>query len=246
MSGDMHRDASKSALSNGDLMRRGSRCLGHWVLMVLLAIILPGCNQGGFGAFQAGVGNTPNKPPLGAFRLLGQPGMQFSALISDANSTWQLRGSVPMSIVIVNNQTPVRMIATKQSASNGILSLQLTLGFVVLDVSSTNIPYGTASLQNTADRPGFEPPPPPASPDVRLFVRGPATERFSGLFEDSTTAFIISDRAPTLFLFESPDGKVDATVTQIQDLGPFDLQLLVDGVVVERASGGPTVVIRQP
>jgi hypothetical protein len=177
---------------------------------------------------------------------LGEPGLQFSALVSDAKFTWQIRAAVPISIVIVNNQTPVRMIATKQSAGSGILSLQLTLGFQVLDIASTSDPYGTASLQNSPNHPGFAPPPPPANPDVRLFVKGPLNERFSGLFEDRNTAFVLSDRAPTLVLFDSPDGAVDATVTQIQNLGPFNVDLLFNGAVVAHARGGPTVTIRQP
>ncbi len=206
---------------------------------------MSGCNNG-FGAFQAGVGNTPNKPPLSAFRILGQSGLQFSALISDANSSWQIGGAVPMNIIIVNNQTPVRMIATKQSPGNGILSLQLTLGFAVQSVSSTATPFGTASIQNNPSRPGFDPPPALANPDVRLFIKGPASERFSGLFEDRNTAFILSDRVPALVLFDHPDGAVDASITQIQNLGPFNIDLLFNGGVVAHATGGPTVVIRQP
>jgi hypothetical protein len=242
----MHLDERKPTLSDGNFMRRRSRWF-HFSALALatVALMLPGCNQG-FGAFQAGVGNTPNKPPLSAFRILGQPGMQFSALVNDATSTWQIQGAVPMNIVIVNNQTPVRMIATKQSAGNGILSLQLTLGFVVQDVSSTSDPFGTASLQNNPQNPGFAPPPPFASPDVRLFVKGPSTERYSGIFEDKATAFLLSDRAPTLVLFDHPNGAVDATVTQIQNLGPFSVDLLFNGGVVAHASGGPTVTIRQP
>src|SRR5271157_2342102 len=107
----------------------------------MLALLSSSCSQG-LGAFQAGVGNTPNSPPLAAFRVLGQFGLPFSGIISDANSTWSISGSVPMNIIIVNNLTPVRLIATKQSAGNGILSLQLTLGFSVLDVASTSDPYG--------------------------------------------------------------------------------------------------------
>jgi hypothetical protein len=211
----------------------------------MMALALPGCNQG-FGAFQAGVGNTPNKPPLAAFRILGAPGLQFSAQVSDASSTWNIQGAVPLNVIIVNNQTPVRMIVTKQAAGNQILSLQLTVGFVVSDVSSTSDPYGSASIQNNPVHPGFEPPPALANPDVRLFVKGPATERFSGLFEDKGTAFILSDRVPALFLFDHPDGAVDATVNQIQNLGPFSIDLLFDGAVVAHASGGPSVTIRQP
>ena len=246
MSRDMHRDERKPALSDGNSMRPGLRCFQWWALaLAMLAVVLPGCNQG-FGAFQAGVGNTPNKPPLAAFRILGQPGLQFSAIVSDTTSTWQIRGAIPMNIIIINNQTPVRMIATKQSPGGGILSLQLTLGFKVLDVSSTSDPFGTASLQNNPQHPGFAPPPPPANPDVRLFVKGPLAERFSGIFEDQDTAFIVSDRVPALFLFESPNGAVDATVTQIQNFGPFNMDLLFNNGVVAHASGGPTVTIRQP
>ncbi|HLI80723.1 MAG TPA: hypothetical protein VKV03_12120 [Candidatus Binataceae bacterium] len=214
-------------------------------LLSAMVLLMPGCNSG-FGAFQEGVGNTPNRPPLAALRVLGQPGLQFSAQISDADATWGVRAAVPLSIVIVNNVTPVRMVATKQSGGNGLLSLQLTSGFVVVATSATSDPYGTVSLQNNPTHPGFAPPPPDANPDVRLFVRGPLTERFAGLFEDSVKGFEISDRAPTLFLFDNPDGAVDATVTQIQTLGPFDLELLLNGIVVATAHGGPTVTIRQP
>jgi hypothetical protein len=227
-------------------MRRGSSKFHWWACVgAMLALILPGCN-GGIGAFQAGVGNTPNKPPLSALRILGQTGLQFSALVSDTNTSWQVTGAIPMNIIIVNNTTPVRMIVTKLSASTGILSLQLTLGFTVKDVSSTTLPYGTASIQNNPTLPGFAPPPPLANPDVRLFVKGPLSERFSGLFEDQTTAFILSDRAPALVLFENPDGAVDATLTQIQNLGPFNADLLLNGAVVAHVKGAPTVTIRQP
>jgi len=226
-------------------MRDRVRCFRRLALLSALLLLIPGCN-GGFGAFQEGVGNTPNRPPLAAFRILGEPGLQFSALVSDDDATWQIRASVPLSIVIVNNLTPVRMVATKQSGGSGLLSLQLTSGFIVNATSSTSDPYGIVTLQNSPIHPGFEPPPPEANPDVRLFVRGPLTERFSGLFEDSVKGYTISDRAPTLFLFDNPSGAVDATVTQIQDLGPFSLQLLFNGAVVATARGGPTVTIRQP
>ena len=246
MSGIMRQHAGKSALSANIPMRPGWQRFHLWAwACVSLALIQPACSQG-LGAFQAGVGNTPNSPPLAAFRVLGQFGMQFSALVSDATSSWAVSGSIPMNIIIVNNQTPVRMFATKQSGGSGILSLQVTLGFTVEDVSSTSDPYGTVSIQNNFSRPGFKPPPPPASPDVRMFIKGPASERFSGLFEDSTTGFILSDRAPALVLFESPDGAVDATLQQIQNLGPFNVDLYLNGNIVAHATGSPTVTIRQP
>ena len=246
MSRNMWRNQRQSALSDGLEMRRRLVSFVRWALMgALLLLLIPGCN-GGFGAFQEGVGNTPNRPPLSAFRILGEPGLQFTAEVSAADATWQVRAAIPLSIVIVNNVTPVRMIATKLSSGSGILSIQLTDGFLVRDISSTSDPYGTAMLQNNPMHPGAAPPAPPANPDVRMFVKGPLTERFAGLFEDSKKGFEISDRAPTLFLFDNPNGAVDASVTQIQDLGPFDIDLLLNGVVVAHESGGPTVIIRQP
>jgi hypothetical protein len=242
----MQRNFGKPALKLRDLMRSGGRSFQLWAWVgALLALLTPGCNQG-LGAFQAGVGNTPNSPPLAAFRILGQAGMQFSALVSDADASWPITGSIPMNVVIVNNQTPVRMIATKQSAGTGLLSLQVTVGFTVEDVSSTSDPFGTISIQNNFTRPGFDPPPPQASPDVRLFVKGPASERFSGLFEDSTTGFILSDRAPALVLFDNPDGAVDASLQQIQNKGPFNVDLFLNGNIVAHVTGAPTVTIRQP
>ena len=229
------------------------RIFGGSLLGVILTLMLPGCNNG-FGAFQVGVGNTPNQPPLAAFRILGQFGMQFSAVVSDADESWSVNGAVPMNIIVINNQSvagctcsPVRIIATKQSGSNGILSLQLTLGFTVRDIASTSEPYGVVTLQNNPRTPGFAPPPLMSGPDVRLFIRGPITERFSGLFEDSQNAFILDDRAPALVLFDHPNGLVDASVTQIQThLGPLDIDLLFNGAVVAHAIGGPTIIIRQP
>jgi hypothetical protein len=244
----MPKHSGESALSVNSMRR----IFGWSLLSVIVTLMMPGCNNG-FGAFQIGVGNTPNQPPLAAFRVLGQYGMQFSALVSDADVSWNVNGAIPMNIIVINNQSlpgctcsPVRMIATKQSPGKGILSLQLTLGFVVRQIASTSDPYGVATLQNNLEIPGFKPPPPLASPDVRLFIRGPLSERFSGLFEDSKSAFILDDRAPALFLFDHPDGPVDASVTQIQHFGPLDIDLLFNGALVAHAVGGPTVVLRQP
>jgi len=229
------------------------RVLGWSLMGIILTLMMPGCNNG-FGAFQIGVGNTPNRPPLAAFRVLGQFGLQFSAVVSDADVSWNVSGAVPMNIIVINNESvagctcsPVRLIATKQSGGSEILSVQFTSGFAVREIGSTSDPYGVVTIQNNTKTPGFSPPPPLANPDVRLFIRGAITERFSGLFEDSQTAFILDDRAPALFLFDHPDGPVDASVTQIQNhLGPLDIDLLLNGAVVEHAVGGPTVIIRQP
>ncbi len=243
-------------------MRRRWRffSLGAWAGVILgllvaavatLAMLVPGCSNG-LGAFQAGVGNTPNSPPLAACRVLGQFGLPFSAVVADTNSSWSVNGVVPMNLIIVNNQTPVRVIATKQSGGNGILSLQLTLGFTVQNVSSTSDPYGTTSIQTNPFDPGFKPIPPKANPDVRLFVKGPLGERFSGLFEPTngtdgnSNAFELSDRVPALVFFESPQQPVDAVLDQIQNQGPFNVDLIVDGSTVAHVTGAPTITIRQP
>jgi len=245
-------DVGESALNGVHLMRRAMRSALLLLLAgVIAAPIVSGCNNG-FGAYQIGVGNTPNKAPLSAFRILGQPGTQFSAVVSASDSTWYVQGAIPMNIILIDTPvisgvaTPVRVVATKQSPGNGILSIQLTVGFTVRSVSSTNEPYGTTSLQSFPNRPGSQPPPPLANPDVRLFVKGPLTERFSGLFEDKNNAYTLDDRAPALVLFDHPDGAVDATLTQIQNLGPFNVDLLFNGAVVAHAHGGPTIIIRQP
>src|ERR1700683_2598491 len=216
MPGRMQFDRGAAAVTeHGAIsMRVVTKCFRALALTSLLAFAAaaPGCSNG-FGAFQTGVGNTAARPPQSAVRVLGETGLEFAAIISDADATWQIQGTVPMNVIIANNQTPVRSTATTQSAPG---------------------------------LPGSTPPPPPASPDVRMYVRGPLTERFSGLIEDSKQAFIISDRAPAMYLFDSPDGAIDASLTQIQDLGPFSVQLLVDGAIVATAHGGPTVTIRQP
>lgn len=214
-------------------------------MLVALALGPAGCNQG-LGAFSLGVGNTPNNPPGVAFRILGQVGLPFSAIVYNSDATWLIRGSVPMSLVMVNGNGPVKVIATKGSASTGILSVQLTVGFSVSQISSTTDPFGVVSVQTHPTRPGLAPPPPMANPDVRVYVKGPVVERFSGLIEDSKTGYTVSDRAPTMFLFEAPQGKVDATMNQVQNLGPFAVDLLVNGAVVASASGGPSVTVREP
>lgn len=214
-------------------------------MLIALAVGAAGCNQG-LGAFTLGVGNTPNNPPGVAFRVLGQVGLPFSAIIYNTDSTWLIRGTVPMSVVMVNGNGPVKVIATKQAGGFGILSLQFTVGFRVVQVSSTSDPFGSVTVQSAATHPGFAPPPPMANPDVRVFVKGPATERFNGLIEDDRNGYTVSDRAPTLFLFDSPQNKVDATFRQVQNLGAFDVDLIVNGAVVDSVTGGPTVTVREP
>jgi hypothetical protein len=204
-----------------------------------------GCNQG-FGAYSLGVGNTPNKPPGTSFRVLGDVGTRFSAVIYDATSTWTVQGVVPQDVIVVNATLPIKMIVTKQAPGNQLLSVELTVGFRVIEAASTSAPFGTATVQTDAVHPGFAPPPPAANPDIRFFVKGPMNERFSGMVEDTQQGYVINDRAPALFLFDQPVGKVDGVFTQIQNFGPFVIDLIINGQVVASATGGPTLSIKQP
>jgi hypothetical protein len=219
--------------------------LGASLALAWMLSAAAGCNQN-LGQYATSPGNTPNRPPETSIRVLGQQGTPFSALIFDTQSSWLIQGTIPLSVVVINGTAPVKMIATKLAAGNATMSLQLTEGYTVKEISSTTEPFGTASLQTGATAPGFSPPPPPANPDVRYYVKGPLGERFSGLIEDESRGYTISDRAPTVYLFESPSGKTDGQFNQIQDFGPFEVDIVINGALVATAEGGPSLSIRQP
>ncbi len=213
-------------------------------LISALAAILASsgaCNNS-LGGFSGAVGDTPKVPPVASFKILGTEGEAFSAVASNKTSSWQFSGNVPMDVAIVNNLTPDRMVATKQSGDNGILSVQLINGPKVIDVASTTQPFGVVSVQSGKPRSIA----PAANPDLRIFVSGPAGERFSALIEDINKAFVVDDRAPALFLFDSPNGSVTGTFDQIQNFGPFEISMFLNGELVATATGAPHVVIMQP
>ena len=194
-------------------------------------------NQGGFSG---NVGNTPNGPPITSYRILGTVGTPFSATVSNARSSWQLSGNVPLSAAICHNLLPVRIIANKLSSDHNLLSVQIFNGAQVVDVASTTAPFGTVSigkLQSIA---------PPANPDLRINVTGPAGERFAGLIEDQSTGFFVEDRAPATYFFDSPDGTIVGQFFQIQNFGGFTINMTLNGTVIATASGGPNVTIVQP
>ncbi len=246
----MHYDAREPALRTAmgfapnRVAAHRPRALARAATLATLLAGLWRCSQG-LGAFTQGVGNTTNRPPGTAFRVLGQPGLQFTAIVWDTQSAWTVQGAIPFNVIVIHNTTPVKMIATKLSPGTGIMSLQLTVGSTVVQIAFTVAPYGSATLQSNPIRPGFGPPAPKADPDVRVFVKAPRGERFSGLIEDTSEGILVSDRVPALFLFDQPDGAVDATLDQIQTLGPFDAYLLLNGAVIDHATGQPTVTLRQ-
>ena len=218
---------------------RLSTIRGVWIA---LAFWLAACNSG-LGGFSGSVGNTPKGPAQTSFRALGTTGTPFTATVSNSRSSWTLQGTVPLSIEIINNVQPARAIATKTVGDGSLLSLQVINGSNLLQVSSTTAPFGTVQVQT---RKKFNTIAPPAVPDLRIFVKGPAGERFSALIEDISNGFVVDDRAPTLFLIDSPNGKVTGQFFQIQNLGPFDINMTLGGLIVATAKGAPTVVIQEP
>ncbi|MHB8392519.1 MAG: hypothetical protein ACYDBH_23545 [Acidobacteriaceae bacterium] len=221
----------------------------HLRLAMVLAWLctLAACNSSTLGV-SGFVGNTPPTADATVFKALGTVGTPFTMLVSNSRSSWQVQGNVPLNIAIVNNPNtssvipPAVLVATKLSNNNNLLSLQVANGFNVFAVSSTTAPYGSVTVQ-TVPVPQIAP---HANPDVRIFVYGPAGERFQGVVEDSAVGFVINQRVPTLFLFDTPNGKIDGNFTQIQSFGPFAINMSYNGQIVATASGIVNVIIRQP
>jgi hypothetical protein len=208
-----------------------------------LALSVAACNNNQ-GGFSGSVGNTPNGPPLTTYKITGTPGTPFNATVSNARSSWTLQGNVPLSIVICNNVLPAEIIATKTSSDNNTLSIQIINGNTVLDVASTSAPFGNVSLQTGGKLLQISP---PANPDLRIFVAGPTKGRYQALVEDIQSGFVIDDRAPTLIMFDTPDGKVDGQFFPVnRDFGKFKLQMTLNGVVVATVVAGPSATIREP
>ncbi|MGO8804924.1 hypothetical protein [Candidatus Binatus sp.] len=225
----------------GNLVRALSMC----ALGAAMALSVAACNNQ--TGFSGSVGNTPNGPPLASYNILGTVGTPFTATVSDSRSSWTLQGVVPLDIVIVNNILPAAIVATKTTSSSNLLSVEIISGFRVADVQSTSAPFGTVSLQIGGTLSSISP---PASTqpggDLRIFDAGPLNERYTALVEDVSTGWVIDARAPTLILFDNPDGKVDATFFGGQDYGSFTLNMTLNGAVVATVVHGPNATIREP
>lgn len=205
-----------------------------WLLCACLA--LGGCNPAGTSLISA-------KPiaPQTFFRILGDPGTPFSGVISDTRVSYRVSGVVPFSVIMINNFPPVRMVAAKLVGNDALLSLETFTGAsAVLQLSSTSEPFGSVGVEQGGILGMLAP---PANPDVRFFVKGPAAEPFNGLIEDQDTAHAVQSTAPTLFLFESPNGRIDGFFTQLVNFGSFDIDLIRNGALVTNKKGGPSVDI---
>ncbi len=206
-----------------------------------IAFSVAACNNQ--TGFSGSVGNTPNGPALASYDILGTVGTPFTATVSDSRSSWTLQGVVPLSIVIANNILPAAIVATKTTSNSNLLSVEIINGGRVTDLQSTSAPFGTVSVQTGGTLSSIAS---PASPDLRIFVAGPAEQRYTALVEDITTGWVIDLRAPSLILFDTPDGKVDATFFGRQNFGSFTLNMTLNGVVVATVVHGPDATIREP
>jgi len=211
-------------------------------ITAMLAVCVAACNNQ--TGFSGSVGNTPNGPKLPSFQILGTTGTPFTATISDARSFWTFQGNVPLSIAICNPPSAeAQMIVTKTAADASMLSAEIITGNHIKDSQSTVAPFGTVQVQIGAQTSA----PSAANPDLRIFLSGPPKTKYQALVEDIDTGFIVQARAPTLIVFDTPNGKVDATFFGPNNHTTFTANMTFDGeVVVPTFSQGPNLMIRQP
>jgi hypothetical protein len=202
-------------------------------------LLIAACN--GFGTTNiTSPGNTSNKPPQVSFRVVGRIGTPFSAYVSDARSSWTVKGVVPLTIIIVNEAPPVRVTASKLVNDSSLLSLEVISGFTVRALASSSTSFGIApdGFQQPSQR--TLPYAAGASPDVRFYVKGPTTEVFDALIEDQNQSNLLESRAPALIIYDSPNtsGTVDGIFTAVSITGPFDIDMTWNGAVVDAGVGG--------
>jgi hypothetical protein len=223
-----------------------ARSIRRATLAALLGgLLMSSC--GGFGSTNTtNPGSTPNISAQTSFRIVGRIGTPFFVKISDARSSWDIKGVVPLSIVIIQNRPPVRVSVNKLVSDTSLISLEIINAFNVQQLASSTSGFGVA-VGNQGPVAGFAP---PASPDVRFFVKGPNLELFDALIEDTSKGEVTEVRAPAILLFDSPaggnGGRVDGTFTAVQALGGFSIDLIYDGVVVRSVLAGASAVIKFP
>jgi hypothetical protein len=213
-------------------------CYGIVTAVAIAA--LGGCQTGNTGS----PGNTPNIAPQSSYRIVGEIGTPFQALVSDSRSSWTFSGSIPTSIVIVNDDPPDRILATKLTNGSQLLSLQVIQGISVGTLDSTVSAFGTVVGNIGGTLASFAQ---PASPDVRFFVNTPITGLFNGLIESETMSSALESRVPAVILFDSPNGgssgRVDGEFSQPTFTGVLQVDLMINGQLAQTASGGnPTTV----
>jgi hypothetical protein len=209
----------------------------------ILAFACAACG-GAFGtANPTSPGNTSQISAQNSLWVLGTPGTPFQALVTDSSQSWTFRGVVPEAVVIVNNAPGTQMTVTKLVNNSALVTTELFNGVTLVAEASTNEPFGTAVVQTFGGLTGIAP---RANPDVRIFMKGPASGLLTGLVEDLSLSFVFEARAPTLFLFEHPDARVDAIINSVDSGGTIIADIQSNGVVAVEASGGPRLLIKFP
>jgi hypothetical protein len=227
-----------------ETMRNFVRILSMGAIGAALAVYGASCNNQ--TGFSGSVGNTPNGPKLPSFQILSDTvGTPFTATISDDRSFWTFQGNVPLSAVIANPPSAnAQLVVTKTTSDNSRLTAEIITGNHIKDVQSNNAPFGTVQVQIGRQTTA----PSAANPDLRINLLGPLNVKYQALVEDSNTGFIVQARAPTLIVFDTPNGKVDATFfSGGRNFGNFVANMSLNGeIVVPTTSGGPNLTIRQP
>jgi hypothetical protein len=213
-------------------------------LICLALLALLGCN--GFGSGNSTLpGSTPNLAAQVVFRMVGNLGTPFLATVADQRSSWQIHGVVPLNIIIANGNNPDRIVATKLTNDTELLSVEVISGFAIATVSSTIANYGVVVAGINGKLKAL---PPPASPDVRFFVNGPARGIFNAIVEDQTTAFVLQSSAPCVILYDHPNnnsvtGRVDGIFNVVGGAGgPLSIDLRFDNGFAHASGGGTQTV----
>jgi len=218
------------------------------IIRTAVALTIPatiGC--GGFGTGNATQpGSTSVSSPQIVFRMVGNTGTPFFAVITNNRSSWQIRGVVPLNIIIANGPVPNsnRIVATKLTNDTRLLSIEVISGFGVAQISSTFTNYGVI-VGNIGAR--LDALAPAANPDVRFFIKNVNNGDFNAVVEDETKAYVLQSQSPTMILYDSPNGnsltgRVDG-IFNVLSGGPLALDLSFNGHVVTAAGGG-TVSIK--
>ena len=231
------------------MITKGEQTLRYLVLILAICALgaalifdIAACNNQ--TGFSGSIGNTPNGPPLASYNILGNPvGIPFTATVSDSRSSWTFQGNTNLSVIIANNILPAEIIATKTAGDNSLLSVQIISGNHVANLQSTMAPFGSVSVQVGGMLAAIAP---HANPDLRISLTGPNKLRYTALVEDIATGFVIDARAPTLILFDTPNGKVDATFFGPTNFTTFTANMTLNGIVVAKKKAGPNLTIREP
>jgi hypothetical protein len=209
--------------------------------LAILAFACAACG-GAFGtANPTAPGQTSSTAGQASLWVLGTPGTPFQAVVTDSQQSWTFRGVVPESVAIINGSPGVQMTATKLTNSAALMTTELIYKTILTAEASTTDPFGTTVVQTFG---GLNTIAPHADPDVRIFVKAPVGGLITGLVEDLSLSLVVDARSPALFLFERPDGRVDAIINSVDEAGLITADIQSDGAVTVQATGGPRLLIK--